>query len=101
MKTGKSGFEAEAVQATHDHFEKLLAFTSGSDPSHFLFTFWLGAQKRGESRKMIIKFRTRLSKARGVCGFHIKLVRWRGGSGGDGEEWEGELRWMVFSFDGF
>lgn len=47
MKTGKSGFEAEAVQATHDHFEKLLAFTSGNDPSHFLFTCWLAAQKWG------------------------------------------------------
>lgn len=47
MKTGKSGFEAEAVQATHDHFEKLSAFTSGNDPLLFLFTFWLAAQKWG------------------------------------------------------
>lgn len=45
MKTGKSGFEAEVAQATHDHFEKLSTFTSGNDPSHFLFTFWLTAQK--------------------------------------------------------
>lgn len=47
MKTGKSGFEVEAVQATHDHFEKPSTFTSGNDPSHFLFTIWLAAQKRG------------------------------------------------------
>lgn len=94
MKTGKSGFEAETVQATHDHFEKLFTFTSGNDPSHFLFVFWLGAQKWGESRKMIIKFSACLSEAREVCGFHIELVQCHGGGGSDGEEWEGELsRW--------